>query len=114
MPPLHHLIKPSQARDLLQEFAALIPGSGLALLRSDRRIFAQAGEQNRIPPAEEMDSGVAGIQALFAGNELVAYLAASPDAVPVLPPLSQSLSLLLQQALEKREIARETLDRYRN
>ncbi len=113
MPSLHHLIKTSQARELLQSFTRLLPGSGLALVRPDGNIFASSGDLASLPKLSSQPSDAPGIHPLLAGEELIAYLAVSPAAIPVLPPIIQSLSLFIQQALEKREVARETLDRYR-
>jgi len=40
---LQRLLRPRQAAALLESFAALVPDLGLALVRSDRRPLASAG-----------------------------------------------------------------------
>ncbi len=108
---IHHLIKPAQAEALLVKFSALVPGSSLALLRPDGILFASSYKKGT--PAGERTVPWFETCQLLAGGEIVGLLAACSTGAPLLPALQHTFNLLFQTALEKREVARETLDRYR-
>lgn len=97
--PLHRLLDRRETRALLAQFESLMPGVELAVADSDGKLFAGgAGEGGiRLP--------------LVAGDGLL--LARGPADARVLDALNQALSMVIAQALAKREIARETLERYR-
>ncbi len=138
--PLHRLLDRREAAALLEEFGALMPETALALIRAEGRLFAGVGEWaqaelqeagNGIQEAgrrmQETGSGTpltnGYLYPLLAGPRLAGALVARLGKVgveaevevevEVLRCLHHSLTLLLAQALEKRTIARETLERYR-
>ncbi len=138
--PLHRLLDRREAAALLEEFGALMPETALALIRAEGRLFAGVGEwaQAELREAgdgiqeagrrmQETGSGTpltnGYLYPLLAGPRLAGALVARLGKVgveaevevevEVLRCLHHSLTLLLAQALEKRTIARETLERYR-
>lgn len=128
MIPLHRLIKPRDAEALLGEFQSLMPDADLSLVGADGRCVAGS---DRWPPddvtrwlARARDGAPVDIDGLLfhplrARDELAGALVArrlgrdraSQDLT--LDALQRSLDLLLSYALEKRDVANEALDRYR-
>ncbi|GIK42080.1 MAG: hypothetical protein BroJett011_59130 [Chloroflexota bacterium] len=121
---LRRLLK-RQAAPLLAVFETLLPECGLALFELDGALFVQAG---RWPPAvltriqaeiSRPDNLPAAARhcPLYAGprpvGALVVYSQAGTTTEAAEQALQASLQLLLNQALEKREIADDTLHRYR-
>ena len=128
---LQRLLRPRQAAALLESFAALVPDLGFALLRSDRRPVASAGNW----PHESLSEMMAGAQGdealpsphsganhcryypLLAGAQQVGTLVARGDSSDTHGVaervLHDVLSALLAQGIEKREIATEALQGYR-
>ncbi len=135
--PLHRLLNQREAKGLLKDFEQLLPHMTLALVGADGRHFAATAEWSLpdvVDQAELADllaQARAGqalrktnlqIHPLFAGTQFVGGLVLHPaqsnsDQHPasedVLRCLLRSLKMVLIQALEKREIVRETLERYR-
>jgi serine phosphatase RsbU (regulator of sigma subunit) len=121
--PLHRLLERSAAQSLLEAFAALMPGAEVALLGVDGRRFAGRGEWPRAEAAAWMAQvadgragqiGDARLHPVSVRSQPMGALAVrGPAPEAALRCLRESLTLLLGQALEKREVARETLDRYR-
>lgn len=131
--PLHRLLKRSEVTGLLQEFKALLPQGDLAVLGVDGRPVASTGDALPAGPVEwvahvvdEQPGWVDNllVQPLLIESRLAGALVMSglhADVTPALPPagelvlrcLSHSLKLLLAQALERRELVNETLERYR-
>jgi serine phosphatase RsbU (regulator of sigma subunit) len=124
LPPLHRLIRREQAQTLLEAYTASLPGSSLALVRPDGSRLASAGEWPEIPTAElaaalERSAGQPVLETAHftlapvrLGSLVVGGLAARGPGQP-LQALQRSLELLLDQALELREMGHETLERYR-
>jgi serine phosphatase RsbU (regulator of sigma subunit) len=126
--PLQRLLKRREAAALLEEFAALLPGGDLALIGADGHLFAGS---NAWTGAELVDlltqasdgqlvhAGDLLLQPLLIKSQLVGALVARDEegedgrVKHALRCLYRSLTLLLGQALETRDLARETLDRYR-
>ena len=128
---LQRLLDKADLARLLAAFAA--PQSGLAVLRADGRLFATAGQWNK----PDLDALVACAAGWAAGSLATldyagchAYpLLVGPDRQPaglllVRPDPAQPSALLetalcrallslLEQALARREVANETIDRYR-
>jgi serine phosphatase RsbU (regulator of sigma subunit) len=126
--PLHRLLKRREAAALLEEFAPLLPGGDLALIGADGHLFAGTNAWTRAELVELLN-GVSDGQLVYAGDlllqpllvksQLVGALVARDEegkdgkAKRALRCLYRSLTLILGQALETRDLARETLDRYR-
>jgi serine phosphatase RsbU (regulator of sigma subunit) len=126
--PLHRLLKRREAAALLEEFAALLPGGDLALVGTDGQLFVGTDAWPRAELAELVTQASDGqlvrtgdllLQPLLLKSQLVGALVARDEggedgrAEHTLRCLYRSLTLLLGQALETRDLARETLDRYR-
>ena len=128
--PLHRLLKRQAAAALLAEFGSLLPGGHLALIGADGRVYAGSAEwkqaelQRWQPQAGEGQSTCVGgvvFQPVFVQSRYVGALVARAegDASPgplverTLRCLQTSLTLLLHQALETRDVVSETLARYR-
>jgi serine phosphatase RsbU (regulator of sigma subunit) len=121
--PLHRLLNREAVEGLLAEFEALLPGVELALIRVDGRVFAGKGEWPRTRLAEALARNGDGqgetvadcqVQPLRIESQPVgALVARGPAAERALRSLHRSLTMILTQSLEKREIVRETLERYR-
>lgn len=124
---LHRLLK-RQAVPLLTAFETLLPECGLALFELDGALFVQAGHwppavltqiQAEISLPDDPLATMAGYRhyPLCAGlrpvGVLVVYSQAGTTTEAAEQTLQASLQLLLNQALEKREIAEDTLHRYR-
>jgi len=127
--PLHRLLDRRETTALLMEFGTLMPEVDLALIRADGRLFVGTGEWTQ---AELQEAGCriqetdgylptanGCLYPLLAGPRLAGALVArgpglaEPRRERALRCLHRSLTLFLAQALEKRAIARETLERYR-
>ncbi len=126
--PLHRLIKRREAEDLLDAFQALMPGVDLALIRLDGRRFAGTGEWSETELSESVARAQDGqtlpldnirVYPLYARSYLSGVLVARTDVrdsvgqEAILRGLHRSLTLILAQALEKRDVAAEALERYR-
>lgn len=123
--PLHRLLEREATEALLRDFEALLPGSELSLIGSDGRHFAGWNNPPAADVAPALLQGHDGqpvrvadprqrLQPLVARSQPVGTLVArGPISEDVLHILQRCLTLLLDEALDKRAIARETLDRYR-
>jgi hypothetical protein len=126
--PLRRLLKRREAAALLEEFAALLPGGDLALVGADGQFFVGTDTWPQAElvelPAQARDGQLVHIgdlllQPLWVKSRLVGALVARNGggedgrAEHTLHCLHRSLTLLLGQALETRDLVRETLDRYR-
>jgi hypothetical protein len=126
--PLHRLLKRREAAALLEEFAALLPGGDLALVGADGQFFVGTDTWPQVErvelPTQARDgqlvyTGDLLLQPLWVKSRLVGALVARNGggedgrAEHTLHCLHRSLTLLLGQALETRDLVRETLDRYR-
>jgi serine phosphatase RsbU (regulator of sigma subunit) len=126
--PLHRLLKRRETAALLEEFAALLPGGDLALVGADGHLFAGTNAWTRAELVELLTRASDGqlvyagdllLQPLLVKSQLVGALVARDEegkdgrVKHALRCLYRSLTLLLGQALETRDLARETLDRYR-
>ena len=128
--PLQRLLRRPEAAALLAEFENLLPGGDLALIGADGRVYAGSAEWNRAErqrqPAQAGEGQIMCadgvvllpifVQSRYAGA-LVTRTGSSPGpGLPVenvLRCLQTSLTLLLNQALETRDVVSETLARYR-
>lgn len=127
--PLHRLLKRQETEELLAEFASLLPETDLAVIRSDGRLFAGNGAWSPAAVEELLALAGTGRQTRTAGalvrplrvkSQLVGALVLrshgpdpGPAAEQALGCLQHSLTLLLDQAAQTRDLVRETLDRYR-
>lgn len=121
--PLHRLLKRREADALLKDYKTLLAGGNLALVDADGRLFVGTGTWSASQLAGLLAQASQGqmvrttelfLQPLLVKSQLLgAVVAEDPGAEHVLRCLGHSLSLLLLQALETREVVRETLDRYR-
>ncbi|MCL4879636.1 MAG: SpoIIE family protein phosphatase [Anaerolineae bacterium] len=103
---LRRLLEKDTVHALLASFETLLPGAELALIEVDGRVFA--GHSMAELPADAVRLPLA-VRSKPAGM-LVARQAKHPE---ILHALHTSLSLLLSEAQEKRDLVEETLDRYR-
>ena len=128
--PLHRLLKRQEAAALLAEFGSLLPEGDLALIGADGRVYAGSEEwsraelqrwQARAGEGQVRHAGGVVFQPVFVQSRYVGALVARTggDASPgplverTLRCLQTSLTLLLHQALETRDVVSETLARYR-
>lgn len=124
---LRRLLK-RQAAPLLAAFEPLLPECGLALVEMDGTLFVRAGHWSEaalmhlgteLPPVDTSVFPDARYRryALWAGPQPVGALVVVDESgvtgQPAEQALQHSLQLLLNQTLEKREIAEDTLHRYR-
>jgi len=120
---LQRLLRPRQAAALLESFASLVPNLGLALVRSDRRPLASAGSWPRESLNEVLNSGQGAEAAacrsypLLAGAQQVGTLVVRGDFSDMHSAaerlLHQTLSVLMSQGIEKRDVTSEALQGYR-
>lgn len=131
---LRRLLK-RQASPLLERLATMLPGYGLALLEFDGEVVAQAGDW---PAAaiEALQAQVADAGSITALNEISAPEAGALRVHPLIhesepiglfavhregdgarteagEPFIRILELFVAQAIEKRELIADTLNRYR-
>ncbi len=128
--PLRRLLRRREAAALLAEFESLLPRGSLALIGADGRVYAGSAEWEREELQRLHAQAVEGqiicadgivFQPLFVQSRYVGALVARAegDAGPglvvetVLRCLGVSLTLLLNRALETRDVVSETLARYR-
>lgn len=124
---LRRLLK-RQAGPLLEAFEILLPECGLALLEMDGTLFIQAGRwpeavlariRTEIPLPDKPVTPETPYRcySLWAGPQPVGFVVVHSKTEAITQPaeqvLQRSLQLLLNQALEEREIAGDTLHRYR-
>jgi serine phosphatase RsbU (regulator of sigma subunit) len=126
---LHHLLKRKEITTLLQEFCGLMPpNTKLALIRSGGRFFAGTGEWNEAELAQiaiyldhvSRDAYTPKqitdlrIYPLLVDDNFVGVLVTSGSILEtIIRCLHLSLTLLLSQAQEKRDVTHEALERYR-
>jgi serine phosphatase RsbU (regulator of sigma subunit) len=126
--PLQRLFKRQVAATLLQEFETLLPGGELTLVGADGGFFVGTDIGSQAQLAELLVQSLSGqvvrnhdllVQPLLVQSQVVGALVARGHLADdhreehVLACLGRSLTMLLTQALEMRELASETLDRYR-
>lgn len=124
LPRLSRLLTAEALAAVCAPFAALAPGLDLAVLDQDGRRVAgttpwppapQPGWPALLSAADQARTeaaGEVGLWALRVDGHLVGLIAARP-AAPAAAALAPALTLALAQAVARREVARETLDRYR-
>jgi PAS domain S-box-containing protein len=125
---LNRLINRRQAQSLLKDFEALAPGISLAIVTADGAPFAGSlpdsardlvGALSEAKEDRMIHRGPWTLAPLYVDSKLVGGIvgwAGVRDATrvtQVLTALRRSLGLLLSEAMEKRAIAHETLERYR-
>lgn len=125
--PLHRLLNRREMVAVLEEFVGIAPAVDLLLLDAEGQLFAGVSDWLPDERSAWLEQARAGqplildgcrIVPLLDGESLLGVLAArgpldDPAVQHALRCLERSLALLLAEALEKRSIARETLDRYR-
>ncbi len=110
---LRRLFKQSDMAALLQQTRSLMPGVEVALLETDSRLFVGTGDwpidgQGRVIASD------AAVYPLLADETPVGGLVCrGPADDLVMAWLHTNLSLLVNQAVGRRDLARETLERYR-
>lgn len=112
---LHRLLERETVAQLVQAFAPLMPAAEVAVLGAEGRLFVGSGEWQGVAPHGQPNPMADGqLIPLEVDSQRVGFVAARGDApLPALQALQCGLRLLIQEALARREIARETLDRYR-
>jgi serine phosphatase RsbU (regulator of sigma subunit) len=122
---LTRLIKRDQARELLEAYASLMPGIYLALVHPNGQVYVQSrAPGTALPAPEEIQAGLRqpdpdgqsdySLLLLSLNNQEIGGLLALPAPAPeVISALLANLNLFLTQAQETRQMARETLARYR-
>ncbi len=127
--PLRRLLKHNEAKALLAEFEVFVPDRKLSLVTGNGRFFAGNNEWNQaeieahleqVTDNHLIESSTLFIQPVLVENKIGAALVAQKKGEPsdqntifAFRSLHTSLTLILNQAMEKREVVRETLDRYR-
>lgn len=116
---IQRLIERQQAVALLQNFASSLSGLALAIFRADGKLFASTENWNKNLTGLENVSGQsdARVYPLDAkGNPvgtLVAFGKSASKENPLERAVQQSFNALLAQSFERRDMANEALDRYR-
>ncbi len=119
---LHSLLEKQEVSALLQEFEALMPDTEVALFQPNGKLYVGTGEWpivdlSQLVPQTSSPNGIGSdvsVRPLVVRENLVGALASrGTRPQDLLRALHRALSLLLAQALEKREVAGETLERYR-
>ncbi|MDM8518643.1 SpoIIE family protein phosphatase [Anaerolineales bacterium HSG6] len=121
---IHRLLKRKQAITFLTPFETLLPvETKIALLRADNRFFAGIGEWDKKEISgligqhnQTQFSTINGLvfQPLTVGEKFVGTLVYSESTeTAVIEVLYNSLIMLLAQSQEKRDVASEALERYR-
>jgi serine phosphatase RsbU (regulator of sigma subunit) len=128
--PLHRLLKRKEAAALLAEFETLLPGGNLALMAADAHIYAGSADwdqaelqawQARLNADRLFRADHVVLRPIFIQSQYMGALLARADislgttwqAEQVVNCLHAGLIMLLNQALEKRDVVSETLARYR-
>ncbi len=128
--PLHRLLKRKEAAALLAEFETLLPGGNLALMAADAHIYAGCADwdqaelqtwQVHLSADRLIRVGHVVLRPIFIQSQYMgalvaranASLGAASPAEQVVNCLHTSLTMLLNQAMEKRDVVSETLARYR-
>jgi len=125
---LHRLLKRKQITPMLTEFAKLMPQTRLAIIRADGTVFVSIGNWS----ADDLSTIMAMVNLidkkggtnltqtsytlhpLTLNNQLLGAIVAHGAINQIaLQCLHHSLTLLLTQAQEKRDVASEALERYR-
>ena len=132
---LPRLLGRREIKALLEDFARLFPGIGLAVIRADGRPFVSAGEwpqdgldeiagewgtgewtnsRDKDQPYRAGDLDYYPLQAESVSVGALVLLGDGSELKGALgKALHHSLKLLIAQAMEKRSLAQEALDRYR-
>ncbi len=116
---IQRLIERQQAAALLQNFASSLPGLGFAIFRADGKLFVSTDSWNRDLTSLENLAGQKEARSypLDAKGNPVGMLVALGKSASKENPLERaaqsSLNAMLGQSLERREMANEALDRYR-
>ena len=97
--PLHRLLDRRETRALLTQFESLMPGVELGVIDTEGKLFV--GTRNDEFSTFPLNAGL---------GSLTAH---GPADANILNALNHALSMVITQALAKREIAQETLERYR-
>ena len=113
--PLHRLVSRQAVESLLNAFAPLLGENAVSLFDGGGRLFA--GVERRAwlddpaaPDSLRVEDGL--VYPLVVNEQLLGFLAAR-ESSPAVDALRGSLAQLLEQGQEKRSLARETLERYR-
>ena len=94
---------------LLNGVTAALPGLGLAVVDSEGTVLSTSGVSHDGWPAADARS-----VGLAPRDEVLGTLAWVGDApAPLMEGLAESITLLLRERLDKHDLARETLERYR-
>jgi serine phosphatase RsbU (regulator of sigma subunit) len=118
--PLQRLLDRAEVQALLAELEAMMRGAQLALFGRNGRLFAGSGDWPLDAVAQAMQDGTTRqiddcvIYPLHVRSSIFGALAArGATSHEALRAIQRSLQMLLNQALERRDVARETLERYR-
>jgi serine phosphatase RsbU (regulator of sigma subunit) len=114
---IQRLLGRNQANALLQTFASSVPGLELAIFRTDGTLFVQTDGWNKKLVNLEGLQKDSRLYPLSAASQPVGTLVAqgksSSKDNPLERAVQQSLDALLAQSLDRREVANEALERYR-
>lgn len=117
---IQRLLERNQANTLLQNFASSVSGLALAIFRADGTLFAKTDNWDknmRINLTGPEDLAGSRVYPLTAAahpvGTLVAQGKSSSKENPLERAVQQSFNALLAQSLDRREVANEALDRYR-
>lgn len=110
---IQRLLERNQANSLLQNFASSVPGLALAILRADGTLFASTKNWNPTLTGEKDSRRYPLSAASHSLGTLVAQGKSTSKENPLERAVQQSLNALLAQSLDRREVANEALDRYR-
>lgn len=116
---IQRLLERPQAAALLQNFAASLPELALAIFRADGKLFASTENWNRnleglgaLPGLSDARQYPLDAKGNPVGT-LVAFGKSASKENPLERTAQSSLNALLGQSLERRDMANEALDRYR-
>jgi serine phosphatase RsbU (regulator of sigma subunit) len=116
---LQRLLDRAQAGAMLQNFSSALPGLALAIFRADGKLLASTDNWNLNPETLGEPAGVLATREypLDVKGTVVGKLVAQGQSASRFNPLEravqQSINAFISQSLERRQMANEALDRYR-
>lgn len=121
--PLNRLIKPNALTRILTNFAQMQPGTELAVVQPNGQLLVSVGtwddqlvaeiQAQHKPPGVSQVKGVTVCSLTVQEHHVGTLIANVPFDGPLLGCLHHSLTLLITQAQEKRDVVSEALERYR-
>ncbi|HUG48747.1 MAG TPA: GAF domain-containing SpoIIE family protein phosphatase [Candidatus Limnocylindria bacterium] len=110
--PLRRLVT-SDLKQLLDAFTAATPGLGLAVVGNDGEVVHASGDWPAGVPPDATGSSAGSLVLEPRGEPLGRLVSSGSAPAALVDGLGLSMALLLRERLDKHDLARETLERYR-